>query len=146
MARFEFSLERALRWRSVELAVEQTKLKQLTQEQFRIQTAAVAVTGEISKLAQSLVTMPSLTGEDLRASTSCRLRLKRQLENLAAKRLQNQRELVAQTRKYNQAKQRVRLLERLRAKRLDAWAQAQNFEQEQLAAESYLAAWNRERQ
>ena len=43
MARFQFSLEKVLRWRSVELTAEEAKLKALVQEQLHLQTQLAEV-------------------------------------------------------------------------------------------------------
>jgi flagellar export protein FliJ len=145
MARFQFSLEKVLRWRAVELAGEEAKLKSLVQEQLHLQTLLAEVSAERSKLISSLGSMPDLRGDDLRTLTACGLRLRRNAETLAQRLLQCGRELAKQRKKYSEAKRRVRLLEELKDRRLQEWKYEEAALLEELASESFLANWNRER-
>jgi flagellar export protein FliJ len=144
MARFQFSLEKVLRWRTVELTGEEAKLKALVQEQLHLQTQLAEVSSERSKLISSLGTIPDLRGDDLRTLTACGLRLRRNAETLAQRLLQCSRELAKQRKKYSEAKRRVRLLEELRDRRLEEWKYEEAVLLEELASESFLANWNRE--
>ncbi|MGD0434877.1 MAG: hypothetical protein ABSB86_00320 [Bryobacteraceae bacterium] len=144
MERFHFPLEKVLRWRSLEFLREQECLKRLLNEQVRLQTLAATLSAEKSKLDLSLVTLPDLRGDDLRVLSAFAIRLRRQAEELASRRARSERDLAAQQKRYNHAKQRVRLLEELRADKLKNWKYRHAVELEQLAAESYLATWNRE--
>ncbi len=144
MAQFRFSLERILRWRSIELAREQAQLQRLIQEQIRLQMFAAALGDERSKLESSLGVLPDLRGQDLRAMAAYDLRLRRQIGNVAQATARCERDLTAQKARYNQAKQRLRLLEELRERNLKRWEYEQARELEALASESYLAAWNRD--
>lgn len=145
MARFEFSLEKVLRWRSVELTTEEAKLKALVQEQLHLQAQLAEVSAERSKLISSLGTIPDLRGDDLRTLTACGLRLRRTAESLAQQLLRCGRDLAKQRKKYGEAKRRVRLLEELKARRLQEWKYEEDAMLEDLASESFLANWNRER-
>jgi flagellar export protein FliJ len=145
MAQFRFSLEKVLRWRSVELTGEEAKLKALVQQQLHLQTLLAEVSAERSKLISSLGTMPDLRGDDLRTLTACGLRLRRNAENLAQQLLRCGRELAKQRKKYSEAKRRVRLLEELKDRRLQEWKYQEAALLDELASESFLAGWNRER-
>jgi flagellar export protein FliJ len=145
MARFQFSLEKVLRWRGVELTGEEAKLKALVQEQLHLQTQLAAVSAERSKLISSLGGMPDLRGDDLRTLTACGLRLRRNAENLAQQLLRCGRELARQRKIYSEAKRRVRLLEELKKRRIEEWKYEEAAQLEELASESFLANWNRER-
>lgn len=145
MAKFQFSLERVLRWRAVELTVEEAKLKALLQQQLHLQAQLAEVSAERSKLVSSLGAMPDLRGDDLRTLTACGLRLRRTAEDLAQQLLKIGRELAKQRRRYSEAKRRVRLLEELRERRFDEWKYEEAALLEELATESFLANWNRER-
>jgi hypothetical protein len=145
MARFEFALEKVLRWRSIELVTEQAQLKRLIQEQLRLQTLTAELGAERSRVDSSLASFADLSGEDLRSVAACRLRLRRQAENLIALSAKAERELAAQLKKYNASKQRVRLLEELRERKLERWRYDQQRQLETLATESYLSTWSRNR-
>lgn len=145
MAQFHFSLEKVLRWRSLELAAEQAKLEQLIREQLRLQTMRADLSAEKSKLDCSLDTLPDLRGTDLRAVSAYSLSLKSQAENLVKLVAKCDRDLSEQKKKYRAAKQRLRLLEELRARKLEEWRVEEARQLESLATESYLAIWNRVR-
>ena len=144
MAKFHFSLEKVLRWRSVELTAEEAKLKALLQQQLHLQGQLAEVSAERSKLISSLGTMPDLRGDDLRTVTACGLRLRRNAENLAQQLMRCGRDLAKQRKKYGEAKRRVRLLEELKNRRLQEWKYEEAVLLEELASESFLANWNRE--
>ena len=144
MARFQFSLEKVLRWRAVELTTEEAKLKALVQQQLHLQTLLADVSAQRSQLISSLGSMPDLRGDDLRTLTACGLRLRRNAEKLAQQLLKCGRELSKQRRKYSEAKRRVRLLEELKNRRLQEWKYEEAALLEELASESFLANWNRE--
>jgi flagellar export protein FliJ len=145
MAQFQFSLEKVLRWRGVELTTEEAKLKAMLQVQLHLQTQLADVSAERSKLISSLGSMPDLRGDDLRTLTACGLRLRRTAETLAQRLLQCGRELTKQRKKYSEAKRRVRLLEELKDRRLQEWKYEEAAQLEELASESFLANWNRDR-
>ena len=145
MARFHFPLDKVLRWRTVELSAEEIKLKRLVQEELRIQSLRAAMSAERSKLASAPGTMPNVNGSDLRAMTAYGLRLRREAENLAQHLVRCQSELVAQRKAYSEAKRRMRLLEELKKRKFQEWEYEQGRQLEELASESYIANWNRER-
>jgi flagellar export protein FliJ len=144
MARFQFSLEKVLRWRAVELTTEEAKLKALVQQQLHLQTLLANVSAQRSQLISSLGSMPDLRGDDLRTLTACGLRLRRNAENLAQQLHKCGRELAKQRKRYSEAKRRVRLLEELKNRRLEEWKYEEAALLEELASESFLANWNRE--
>ena len=145
MASFQFALEKVLRWRTVELTGEEAKLKALLQQQLHLQTLLADVSAERSKLISSLGSMPDLRGDDLRTLTACGLRLRRNAESLAQQLLRCGRDLAVQRKKYSEAKRRVRLLEELKERRFREWKYEEAALLEELASESFLANWNRER-
>jgi hypothetical protein len=143
VAGFHFNLERVLRWRSLQLAAEQAKLDRIVAEQLRLRSLQAALSSEKSKLVTSLGVMPDLRGEDFRVAASYSKSLQRQNERLAESIAQCEKVLAEQRVKYRAAKQRFRLLEELKQRRLEEWRYAQACELESLASESYLANWNR---
>jgi flagellar export protein FliJ len=129
----------------VELAAEEAKLKQLVQEQLHLQSVLAQVSAERSKLISSLGSMPNLSGDDLRTLTACGLRLRRNAENLAQQLVRCGRDLGVQRKKYSEAKRRVRLLEQLKDRRMQEWKYQEAAQLEELASESFIAKWNRDR-
>jgi len=145
MARFHFPLEKVLRWRLAQLAVEEAKQKKLLQEQVQLQTFAAQLGVEKTKLSSSLGTLPDLRGEDLRAVTAYSLRLKRLAENIDEQSARCERNLAAQRKKCRDAERRCRLLEELKDRKGAEWRYQQERDLETLASEVYLANWERDR-
>lgn len=144
MAQFRFSLEKILRWRAVELAREEVKLQRLIQERARVEMMLARLASERSGLPASISALPGLQGSDLRAAAAYDLRLRQEVQKLADARARIQESLAAQQKKFAAAKLRLRLLEELKARRLERWQYEAARQLETLAAESYLAGWNRD--
>lgn len=145
MQRFQFPLEKVLRWRSAQLAVEESRLKRLLGQQLRLQSAAAELGAEKSNLLSSLGSLPNLRGDDLWAASAYTLRLRRQAEKLAGLLASCEKNLGVQRKQYQEAKRRVQLLEELKERQLAEWRYSEARELDTLASESYLSKWNRDR-
>jgi len=144
MAHFQFSLEKILRWRAIEFTREEVKLQRLIQEKDRLEMMLARLKSERASLSVSVAALPGLQGGDLRAAAAYGLRLRREIEKLTAARARIQDSLAVQQKKFAAAKLRLRLIEELKARRLERWRYEESRQLENLAAESYLAGWNRE--
>jgi flagellar export protein FliJ len=144
MAQFRFPLDSVLRWRTIELARENAKLQRLIQEKAQIDAMLNRLATERNTLTGSIGTLPELRGTDLRAMAAYGLRLRQHVEKLLDARRHTDHNLAAQQRLCTEAKLRVRLLEELRARRLTRWHYEEARQLETLAADSYLAGWNRD--
>lgn len=144
MPGFQFPLEKVLRWRSLQLAAEEAELKRVFEEQLRWQTLAAELGMEKSRLISSLGAIANLRGEDLVAASSSLLRLKHHAAKIAEQQAFCEKNLRLRKQKYKEARQRVRLLEELKNRKRAAWNYEDNRRLERLAAESYLANWNRD--
>ncbi len=145
MTRFQFSLEKVLRWRSVQLAAEELKLKRLLQEQLRLQSLGAELGVEKTRLISSLERFGDLCGQDLHAASAYSSLLNRHAGKISEQLARCEKDLGLRKKKYQVAQQRVHLLEELKRRRLSEWRAGEVRELETLASESYLATWNRER-
>ena len=143
MAQFQFSLEKVLRWRGIELTRQEAVLQRVLQQHRRLEAAAQSVAGERSQLTSSLEGLLDLHGSDLRASSAYSLRLRQKAEKIAQLVARSARDLAAQQKRYSEAQLRVRLLEELKTRQVKRWEYEEARQLETLAAESHLAAWNR---
>ncbi|HLG96589.1 MAG TPA: hypothetical protein VKX49_09805 [Bryobacteraceae bacterium] len=143
MAQFQFSLDKVLRWRTLELARQEAVLQRVLQEHRRLEAAARTVAAERSQLTSSLGGLPDLSGSDLRATAAYSLRLWHKADKIGQLLARSARDLMVQQKKYSEAKLRLRLLEELKARQLKRWEYDQARQLETLAAESHLAVWNR---
>jgi hypothetical protein len=144
MPQFEFSLEKVLRWRSIQLASEEIKLKAVLQQQLRLQTLAAELGMEKSRLISSLGTLADLRGDDLLSASSYSLRLKQHSQEVVEHLTFCERDLQVRKKKYQEAQRRVRLLEELKERQRDAWKYNENRKLEHLASEAFLTSWNRD--
>src|SRR5208283_3653916 len=138
---FHFRLERVLRWRAVELSVEEAKLKRHLDHCARLDSALLLVKKEISGLPARLISLSGIKGSDLNALASYAARLAKERAKIEQRRGEAQRELQSQIEVHLKAKQRSRLLEELRGRKQAEWTTQHNRELESLAQESYLARW-----
>jgi len=86
---------------------------------------------------------PQAEAGDLWALAAYRGRLIAELRDLAGRRAVCERQLSEQRQKTLEAQRQCRLLEKLETRRRAEWQRQADREIEDLAAESYLALWNR---
>jgi hypothetical protein len=141
MAQFHFPLEKVLRWRALQLATEEAKLKVLLQEQVNLQTKRAQIGSEAARLTASLATLENLRGQDFQTATAYSFHLKLQAYHLTLKLSQCEKRLAAQKKEHHNAQRRVRVLEQLKDKQLRTWTYEETRQLEMLASESYLAHW-----
>jgi len=140
---FEFTLERVLRWRSVQLSSEQAKLKRLIEEHGVITQQLYALQTEIQEIKNSAIGMTALDGRDLASLHAYHSHAVKQEQNLVGTLASKQKEIAAQQLCFWEARKRCRLLEELRNRKFAAWRQQLDREIEQVAAESVAAAYVR---
>jgi len=139
---FRFPLDRALHIRRAQLEVEQAKLQRLMRdrEQFEFQVNEIRaessatrrlITAQLSLVPGEISTMP-----DYQRGAKLRLqKLEREKQELSKKTQDQQRQTI-------EAECKVKLLEKLRAKRFAEWETGMNKEQENFAADAHLARWS----
>jgi flagellar export protein FliJ len=145
MKSFQFPLQKALDWRGAELELAEAALQRqlavladLDRARAELQAAEVRSEAEVRAFNP-------LAGRDLAALGSFHIMLKAREKQLAARRVECRRELAARQADLLEARRRCRLLERLQERRRAEWQSAGDRELEELAADSYLAQWNRRR-
>lgn len=145
MKSFEFSLERVLRWRCVQLASEEAKLRRLVEDQVRMQQQIHSLRSEKLKTESTATGLSSLHGLDLTMLHGYRLHTANEERRILEALNRKEQEIAVQQRCYREAKQRFRLLEELRKRKFTAWQQEWDKELDEMAAESFNAALARNR-
>jgi hypothetical protein len=144
MRAFEFPLRQALQWRKTQLELEESKLRQLAATLEEMALAAVRL-DLVKGRAEGVVRQaPVVDASDLWALAAYRQRLIAELQALAQRRTACEQQVAAQRQKVLEAQRQCRLLEKLEQRRHAEWQRAADSELESLAAESYLARWNRQ--
>jgi hypothetical protein len=143
MRAFEFPLRQALKWRRTQMELEENKLRQLVARLEEMALEAVQL-GMVQTRAEAAVRQAgAVEAGDLWALAAYRQRLIAELQALAVKREACAQQISAQRQRVVEADRQCRLLEKLEQRRHAEWRKAQDRELESLAAESFLAAWNR---
>lgn len=144
MKRFVFPLEtaRTLRFRQLEL--EEAALQRLLAEREAIAARDRALECELRD-EEKLLTAPRMASEQLAALDGFRKFTAVSKQRLAREMHGCDQRIAQQRLRMLEARRRFRLLEQLRDKKLSQWTAEQAREQEQLAADLYLARCARER-
>jgi hypothetical protein len=143
MKAFHFPLEKVLDWRRIQLELEEVRHKQhvaalAALDRRRAEVEASSIRAEIEVRGWN----PIAAG-DLTALGNFRLCVKSQESEIARRRFEAAQKLADQQKLMLDARRRCRLLERLKDRRLTEWTASRDHEVEEIAAESYLARWNR---
>ena len=141
MQPFRFRLERVFEW--------QQKVCRLEEEKTRLCRFAIAETEE--KLAQlkadslatehELLKLTAIAAADLKALAQYRLKVIKRGRALAGEKQTRVQALETQTQKLLAERHRLRLIEKLRERALDAYTLAADRELETLALECHLSKW-----
>lgn len=145
MKRFEFPLERVRRWRSEQASLEELKLQQLRAEAARLAVSKSEIETEAAQSARQVLAQPSIDALELTSLEAYRQHLQRRVRELENLELQCQAKVGEQRRRVMEARRQFELLDRLHDKARREWVAEGNKEQEQLAAELFLAKSVRER-
>jgi len=143
MSGFRFSLEKALDLRRLQLELEESRFQQQAaalreldrrREDMRLSRANAEAQVRAGGWAQGL---------DLAALGAFRLHVQAKEKQLAQLRVEDEKKVEERRNAMLEARRRCRLLERLKERRKGEWDTAFNRELEAVAAESFLAQWNR---
>jgi hypothetical protein len=145
MTQFRFRLEKVLEWRGLQLEQAEARFRQqaaelATLDRNRAELEAAGTQAEVQVRQWNPV-----AGGDLAALNAYRLDVRRRDDRLAKARLECARELAARQQALLEAQRSCRLLERLKERRLKEWQEGLDRELQELASESFLARWNRDR-
>jgi hypothetical protein len=143
MKRFTFPLETARQWRNRQAEIQEMRLQQLVAEKQNIEDRRVALDEELDRerrrIGDGAIDVQRLASLDRYATF-----VTREQHRLAAARADCERRIEAQRAVLMEARRAFQLIERLKEKALIEWQAAGAKEQEELAAELFLARRARE--
>jgi len=139
MKRFNFPLDRVRRWRLEQLNVEELKLQQLRAELEGLASSKRLIEKELTGTQRQVLGQVSMRSDELEALDSYRIYTRGRIRELENREWERGTKLVEQRAKVIEARRRFELLEQLRKKTFDVWQTAVDKEQEDLAAELFLA-------
>ncbi len=145
MKRFQFPLERVRRWRAGQAALEELKLEQLHGNLEALREEKRKMARARSESEREVLGQASIEASELESLDAYRLHARNKIREFENQELQAAAQIEEQRQRVIQAQRNVELLERLKQKALDAWQAESDREQENFAAELYLARWTRRR-
>jgi hypothetical protein len=145
MKRFHFPLETARRWRLERAGIEELKLRQILSEKEKLAAAKGRIQDEMARSARQVLGQPSIPGPQLETLDSFRLHVGTRVRKIENQERECEVRIVEQRNRVLDARRQFELIERLRQKAMTEWRAAGNKEQEDLAAELFLARTIRER-
>jgi hypothetical protein len=143
MAGFQFRLQRVLEWRRTTLSLEQARLQNLRAQLRAIESARQELIDKRLAMQRDTAAAPAITGDDLTRLDRFRRWAEREDKALAKRAVDVDREIAAQSAKVMSADRDVRLVERLKERRREAWKAEQEKQIDETAGESAVAQWRR---
>ncbi len=143
MRRFRFRLESVLGWRLIQLELEETKLQRLLEELRGLESRQAALEVAKAEAERSVLSLQVVEAQELRALEAHRLHLASEKARLREQQADCAARIAAQRDAVRKAEQNLRLLEKIKQRRFAEWAREVDKEQESLAAEVFLARWQR---
>jgi hypothetical protein len=145
MKKFDFPLGRVMDWRTMLVRVEESKLEQIYAELRALDFRQSALDRDREQAEQALLTTSGGTGAELAALDSFRRFVFLERNRLEGLRSGIQQRVVVQIQIVAKKRRDVKLLERLKAQRLEKWQAEFSREIDAEAEESFLSKWNRSR-
>jgi hypothetical protein len=143
MRSFQFRLERVLDWYGNQFQLEQARMATAMASLHAIEQTIARFQAECLSVEQDIIGRRDIPARDFPALGLYRLRA-RKLEREFSRDLQRREQAVRdQMQKVQEAQRRLRLIEKLRERRLNEHRYLEEKEIEGLAAEAYLARWDR---
>jgi flagellar biosynthesis chaperone FliJ len=139
MKRFDFPLERVRQWRREMAQLEEHKLRQLFSALSGIEDRLARLAAERAEAEDAVFTPTGADAEQLGRLDSFRGFIRAQAATIGREKARLETQIAAQRARLVEASRQFELLERLQRKALLAWRQAGAKEQEDLAAELFLA-------
>jgi len=145
MKRFHFRLQSVLKWRLLQLELEEEKLQELFRERQQLEDSRASLEAAKAEAERSVLGAHSVTACELAALDTHRRWLAAQQQRLAKQREECNARIEAQQERVRKAEHHLKLLEKLKERRLAEWSAAVDKEYQALAEEVYLAQWPRSR-
>ena len=145
MQRFQFRLDRVLEWRRKECRMEENRLADCLDLVRTAGRKIAQLQADRAAVERELLERSAIPAEDFLNLGCYRLRADKEKIEAAEERRQRLLAAAEQRTRVQRTRQRVRLLEKMRDRRLEEHMAAAGRELENLAAEAYLARWPRPR-
>jgi len=139
MKRFSFSLDRVLNWRRLLRDKEKAVLERLAAEHAAIVSEQTNLSRERLNTERALATGLHLDGAEISTLAAWQSSVRKSLAALSNRQKLAQDRIVKQREVLRNAERDLQLLEKLRGRKLSEWTIAASKEEEDFAAEAFLA-------
>lgn len=139
MKRFRFPLERVRKWRQDQAGLEEMRLQALYSDIGNLHAEQRRIAEETEQSCCGILQQSTVSAQDLATLEDYRLYTARENRRIAARKRDIEARIVEQRRRVLDARRKCQLLDGLRDKALISWTASQDKEQEDLAAELFLA-------
>lgn len=141
MKAFRFSLERALHLRRMQLEMEQARLLQINGELLQTGNSVTALQSFNTETRTWLSGSASLESGSVATVPQFQQRTRQHILTMQGKKAELKSQTEAQKTRTLEAQRKVKLLETLRKDRHARWVEEADKEQENFAADAFLARW-----
>jgi hypothetical protein len=145
MKRFHFPLETVRRWRLERAGIEELKLRQILAEKQKLAASKEKIKVEVAQTARQVLEQPSIPALELESLDSFRLHVRGRIRQMEQQERECEGRIIQQRNNVLEARRQFELIDQLRQKALTEWRALGNKEQEDMAAELFLAKSIRER-
>lgn len=145
MKAFQFRLAKVLSWRRTQLELAEAELERERTALRAVQTAMSELTRRDDAVTEAMRRMSSASGADVADIARFREWMSHETRVLQSRHAECERQIEAGLAAVTEARRKVELLERMKERRRGKWDAEFNLELEQLAGESALAAWRRDK-
>ncbi len=145
MRSFRFSLEKVLAWRRTQLALQEADLELLRANLFGILASIAELDRRREAASEQMRSMRTACGADLAEIPRFRVWAEREEKLLRSRIEECEGQIQKRSAAIAEARRQVELVERMKGRRLETWNAEFNLELDQLAGESALNLWRREK-
>lgn len=143
MKRFRFRLESVLKWRALQLELEEARLQDLFAELRKLGARREALAAGRAGSERAVLTLAVIEAQQLQALDAHRRWVTAERERLARQESACTARIASQRERVRKAEQNLRLFEKVKQRRLADWSRGLDKEYETLAAEGFLVRWQR---
>jgi flagellar export protein FliJ len=137
MTAFRFPLERVLDWRKLQMRAEEEKLAVAQHKLETVNQRMTMLDAAELKSERGLRELPSIEGSELQTVAAFQARVRKMHDALEVEKQQCEKQIAAQRTRLLKARKDLRILEKLKERRHEAWAYLSEREIESIAADSY---------
>lgn len=146
MRPFRFRLDKVLSWREAQLSLEQSELERLRSDLHSLEAAIGALALRDQAAADRVRRMRSASGSDIAEIARHHEWVLREEKALRSRAAECGRQIEKRSEAVTEARRKVELLERMKDRRKASWNAEFDLELEQLAGESAISAWRRDKE